>query len=218
MPFIPYALPYKTPEQMDLASRAFYEHVSQRRSIREYSNAPVSAKIIENIILSASTAPSGANKQPWMFCAISDSTLKSEIRKAAEKEERENYQGRMGDEWLKDLAPLGTDEHKEFLETAPWLIAVFKKSYDFENGAKRKNYYVQESVGIACGFLLLAIYEAGLAALTHTPSPMQFLKKILNRPENESPFLLIPVGYPAKGATVPDIRRKKSGELIEWYL
>ena len=218
MPFIPYTPLHKSPEQMDQASQAFYEHVSQRRSVRQYSNAPVPAKIIERIILSASTAPSGANKQPWMFCAISDPALKSEIRKAAEKEELENYQGRMGDEWLKDLAPLGTDEHKGFLETAPWLIAVFKKTYDFENGVKRKNYYVQESVGIACGFLLVAIYEAGLAALTHTPSPMQFLKKILKRPENESPFLLIPVGYPAEGVTVPDIKRKKSGEVIEWYV
>jgi len=215
---IPYHLPYKSPEQMERASRAFYEHISQRRSIREFSNVPVPAKIIENLILSASSAPSGANKQPWMFCAISNPALKSEIRKAAEKEERENYRGRMGDEWLKDLAPLGTNEHKEFLETAPWLIAVFKKSYDFENRVKRKNYYVQESVGIACGFLLIAIYEAGLAALTHTPSPMQFLKKILMRPENESPFLLIPVGYPAEGATVPDIRRKNAEEVIEWYL
>ena len=218
MPFIPYTLPYKTPEQMEQASLAFYEHVSKRRSVRHYSNAPIPAKIIESIILTASTAPSGANKQPWMFCAISDPALKSEIRKAAEKEELENYKRRMGDEWLKDLAPLGTDEHKGFLETAPWLIAVFKKAYDIENGVKRKNYYVQESVGIACGFLLIAIYEAGLAALTHTPSPMQFLKKILKRPENESPFLLIPVGYPAEGVTVPDIKRKKSGEVIEWYL
>lgn len=215
---IPYHLPYKSPEQMERASRALYEHISQRRSIREFSNVPVPAKIIENLILSASSAPSGANKQPWMFCAISNPALKSEIRKAAEKEERENYRGRMGDEWLKDLAPLGTNEHKEFLETAPWLIAVFKKSYDFENRVKRKNYYVQESVGIACGFLLIAIYDAGLAALTHTPSPMQFLKKILMRPENESPFLLIPVGYPAEGATVPDIRRKNAEEVIEWYL
>lgn len=218
MPFIPYTPSYKSPEQMDQASQAFYEHVSQRRSVRQFSNAPVPAKIIERIILSASTAPSGANKQPWMFCAISDPALKSEIRKAAEKEERENYRGRMGDDWLKDLAALGTDEHKGFLETTPWLIAVFKKAYDLENGVKRKNYYVQESVGIACGFLLVAIHEAGLAALTHTPSPMLFLKKILKRPENESPFLLIPVGYPAEGVTVPDIKRKKSGEVIEWYL
>lgn len=218
MPFIPYTPIHKSSEQMDQASQAFYEHVRQRRSVRQYSNAPVPATIIERIILSASTAPSGANKQPWMFCAISNPALKSEIRKAAEKEELENYQGRMGSEWLKDLEPLGTDEHKGFLETAPWLIAVFKKTYDIENGVKRKNYYVQESVGIACGFLLIAIYEAGLAALTHTPSPMQFLKKLLKRPENESPFLLIPVGYPEEGATVPDIKRKKSGEVIEWYV
>ena len=218
MPFIPYTPPHKSPEEMERACEAFYRQISRRRSVRHFSKQEVPAKIIECIILSASAAPSGANKQPWTFCAISDPVLKSEIRRAAEKEEHENYHGRMGEEWLKDLEPLGTNEHKEFLETAPWLIAVFKKAYDIENGIKHKNYYVQESVGIACGFLLAAIHEAGLAALTHTPSPMQFLKKILKRPENESPFLLIPVGYPAEEAIVPDIRRKNAGEVIEWYV
>lgn len=185
--------------------------------MRNFSTEPVSKEIITNIIMTGSTAPSGANKQPWTYCAVSDPRIKAEIRKAAEKEEYENYHGRMSEQWIRDLAPLGTNDHKEFLESAPWLIIIFKKSYDLINDEKTKNYYVTESIGISCGFLLAAIYEAGLVALTHTPSPMNFLKKILNRPDNETPFLLIPVGYPAMDAMVPDIKRKETHEVIVWY-
>ena len=196
----------------------FYNWLNSRRSVRHFSEKPVDKEVIENIIKSASTAPSGANKQPWTFCAVSNAELKQRIRLAAENEEHENYHGRMTAEWLRDLAPLGTDEVKEFLTTAPWLIIVFKKAYELEGREKRKNYYVSESVGIACGLLLTAIHHAGLVALTHTPSPMNFLKKILNRPENESPYLLIPVGYGADDAMVPDINRKKLDEIAVFYV
>ncbi len=200
------------------AANAFYENMDGRRSVRDFSDRPVAREAIEKIIMAASTAPSGAHKQPWTFCAVADPVLKRKIRLAAEKEEHENYHGRMTEEWLRDLAPLGTDEHKPFLEVAPWLIVVFKKSYDIgPNGEHWKNYYVSESVGIACGFLLAAIHRAGLVALTHTPSPMNFLQKILERPQNERPFLLIPVGHPAENAMVPDIKRKGAGEAIAWF-
>ena len=167
--------------------------------------------------MTASSAPSGANKQPWTFCAVRDPAVKHRIRVAAEQEEYESYHGRMSQEWLDDLAPLQTDWHKPFLEIAPWLIIVFKKAYDLDDTGRHKNYYVTESVGLACGFLLTAIHQAGLVALTHTPSPMNFLQDILQRPENERPFLLIPVGYPAADARVPDIRRKSAEEVIVYY-
>jgi len=215
--FIPYFMPHKTIEQIEEATLALYRHMNQRRSIRDFAPTPIPDSIIEHILMTASTAPSGANKQPWIFCAVSNPTIKSQIREAAEKEEHENYNSRMNEEWLKDLAVLGTDENKQFLETAPWLIAVFKKPYDQIDEHKRKNYYVTESVGIACGFLLTAIYQSGLVALTHTPSPMNFLKKILKRPENETPFLLIPVGFPAAEVLVPNVKRKGPEEVIEWY-
>lgn len=218
-PFIEYIQPNLMDlEKMLKASRAFYSWINTRRSVRDFSNKPIEKEVIENIIMAASTAPSGANKQPWIFCAISNADLKQRIRLAAEEEEYENYHGRMSEEWLRDLSPLGTDEVKEFLTIAPWLIVVFKKAYDLYGTEKRKNYYVSESVGIACGFLLAAIHNAGLVALTHTPSPMNFLKKILNRPENESPFLLIPVGYPADDAMVPDIKRKELDEFAAFYI
>jgi iodotyrosine deiodinase len=173
---------------------------------------------MEELIMAASSAPSGAHKQPWTFCAVSNPELKKQIREAAEEEEYRSYHGRMSEEWLRDLAPLGTDWHKPFLETAPWLIIVFRQIYEFgEAGKKKNNYYVNESVGIACGFLLTAIHQAGLVALTHTPSPMDFLTKLLGRPANEKPFLLIPVGYPAPDATVPDIQRKPTEGVIAWY-
>ncbi len=218
-PFIKYVHPHKKePEAMLRNSIEFYNWLNSRRSVRHFSEKPVDKEVIENIIKSASTAPSGANKQPWTFCAVSNAELKQRIRLAAENEEHENYHGRMSEEWLRDLAPLGTDEVKEFLTTAPWLIIVFKKAYELEGREKRKNYYVSESVGIACGLLLTAIHHAGLVALTHTPSPMNFLKKILNRPENESPYLLIPVGYGADDAMVPDINRKKLDEIAVFYV
>ena len=215
--FIPYTQAQIDQQAMMQRALEHYLNISRRRSIRDFSSQPVAASIVRDILMAASTAPSGANKQPWTFCVVSDPLIKSAIRQAAEQEEHENYHNRMSADWLSDLAPLGTNENKEFLEIAPWLIVVFKKSYDISNGEKRKNYYVTESVGISCGFLLEAVYEAGLVALTHTPSPMNFLKKILNRPENETPFLLIPIGYPAEDAMVPDIQRKNEKDVIVWY-
>lgn len=197
-------------------SRDFYQEMNTRRTLRMFSDKPVPRELIEHLLMTAGTAPSGAHKQPWTFCAVGDPQIKAQIREAAEKEEYVNYHGRMSEEWLQDLEPFGTDWHKPFLETAPWLLVVFKKSYDLEGEDKKKNYYVNESVGIACGFLLAAIHHAGLAALTHTPSPMNFLQQILGRPDNERPFLLIPVGYPADDAVVPDIRRKTAEEFIIW--
>lgn len=211
------------PIQMDTReslykSDIFYKWLDTRRSVREFSSKPVSRAIIENIIKSASTAPSGAHKQPWTFCAISNPEIKSEIRKAAEKEEHENYTSRMSEEWLEDLKPFDTNSEKQFLEIAPWLIVVCSRSYDFDDiGKKLNNYYVKESVGLASGILLNAIHNAGLCALTHTPSPMNFLIKILNRPKNERPFLLIPVGYPADNCMVPDLQRKPLELISEWY-
>jgi nitroreductase len=197
---------------------SFEEWMEKRRTCRDFCDKPIPKEVIENIILAASTAPSGAHKQPWTFCVVSNSILKKQIREAAEQEEQESYNGRMSDEWLKDLAPIGTDWQKPFLETAPYLIIVLKRSYEFENdGHKHQNYYVTESVGIACGFLLTAIHNAGLVALTHTPSPMNFLGKILNRPENEKPFLLVPVGYAADECWVPDLQRKKLNEIVQFY-
>lgn len=192
--------------------------MAARRSVRHFADTPVAREIIENIVATAATAPSGANKQPWHFCIVSDPDMKAKIREAAEKEEYENYHGRMSEEWLKDLEPFGTDWRKPFLTTAPWLIVVFKKPYDLgPNGEKRKNYYVNESVGIACGMLITAIHNAGLVTLTHTPSPMNFLERLLDRPKNERAYLLLPVGRPAEGATVPNIRRKEFNEVTTWY-
>lgn len=216
-PHIPYA-PIKIDEaEMRQRSRDFLGYMNRRRTVRDFSDRPVPKEIIENVVMTASTAPSGAHKQPWTFCIVGDPAIKTKIREAAEAEERESYNGRMSEEWLRDLAPLGTDWHKPFLETAPWLIVVFKKAYEMEGGERRKCYYVSESVGIAAGFLLAAIHHAGLVSLTHTPSPMNFLQKILDRPDNERPFLLIPVGYPAEGATVPDLRRKSLEEVSVWW-
>ena len=188
----------------------FYEQMDSRRSVREFSDKPVSHEVIEKIIQSASTAPSGAHKQPWTFVAIQNPTIKSEIRKAAEREEYESYTNRMTDEWKDDLKPLGTDWQKPFLEIAPWLIVIFSQTTASD---KSKHYYVQESCGIAAGFLIAAIHHAGLSTLTHTPSPMNFLKKILNRPDNERPYLLLPVGYAAENCYVPDIQRKTLSEV-----
>jgi nitroreductase len=204
-------------EESIQAAKDYLNLMNQRRSIRHFSNRTVSKVIIENLIKTASTSPSGAHKQPWHFCAISDPEIKKQIRIAAEKEEYENYHGRMSDEWLEDLEPFATDWHKPFLETAPWLIAIFKKPYDIENNEKKQNYYVNESVGIASGLLISAIHQAGLVTLTHTPSPMNFLQEILKRPKNERPFLLMPIGYPANGAKVPSLRRKSLDEMSSFY-
>lgn len=199
-------------------SKTYYEWADKRRTVRDFSETPIPKEVINNLLLTASSAPSGAHKQPWSFCVVSDPALKKKIRKAAEEEEYESYNSRMPPEWLEDLKPLQTDWHKPFLEIAPYLIIVFKKTYDMSSdGSKKTNYYVAESVGLACGFLLTAIHHAGLVALTHTPSPMNFLTKILNRPENERPFLLIPVGYPANETFVPKLSRKKLNEIATYY-
>ncbi len=206
------------PTEMLKRSEAYYEWMNLRRTLRDFSDRPVPLAVIENIVMTASTAPSGAHKQPWTFAIVADPTIKAKIRQAAEQEEYENYHGRMSDEWLEDLQPFATDWHKPFLELAPYLIVVFRKAYDLlPDGTQRKNYYVQESVGIACGMLLAAIHHAGLVALTHTPSPMNFLQNILQRPENERPFLLIPVGYPADDAQVPNLQRKEKADVITIY-
>ena len=217
-PFVKYSRETYPPNDMLERTASFVKWMDSRRTCRDFSDKPIPKEVIDNIILAASTAPSGAHKQPWTFCIVSNPILKKQIREAAEKEEQESYNGRMPDEWLKDLAPIGTDWQKPFLETAPYLIIVFKRSYEFEtNGHKHQNYYVTESVGIACGFLLAAIHNAGLVALTHTPSPMNFLSTILNRPENEKPFLLVPVGYPADECWVPDLKRKELTEISQFY-
>jgi len=198
-----------SPEEMIKRSESFYNQIKQRRTVREFSDKPVSKEVIENCIRTAGTAPSGANLQPWHFVVVSDSKIKKRIRFAAEKEEKEFYTNRAPKEWLDALAPLGTNEQKPFLEKAPHLIAIFAKSYDIlPDGRKVKQYYSQESTGIACGILITAIHNAGLVSLTHTPSPMNFLNEILGRPNNERPFLLLVVGYPAKDAKVPDIQKK----------
>ena len=199
-------------------SAQFFSHLDKRRSVRDFSDKEVTRDVIENIIKTASTAPSGAHKQPWTFCAISNSDLKSKIREAAEAEEQENYSGRMSESWLKDLAPLGTTMEKPFLEEAPWLIVVFKRVYELDElGTKHNNYYVNESVGIACGMLITAIHNAGLVTLTHTPSPMNFLTKVLERPSNERAYLLLPVGYAKDPAYVPDIKRKDLEDISQFY-
>jgi len=215
--FIPYS--HETYPEVEIIKRseAFYHWLDKRRTVREFADKPVPKSVIENLIMAASTAPSGAHKQPWTFCAVSNPELKKQIREAAEKEEYINYNGRMSGRWLEDLAYLGTDWHKPFLEIAPWLIIVFKRVYEKSGIEKRTNYYVNESVGLACGLLLTAIHQAGLVALTHTPSPMNFLTEILQRPENERPFLLIPVGFPAENVTVPNLRRKEIKEVAAFF-
>jgi iodotyrosine deiodinase len=217
-PFVKYSKESFNEDVMQTKATSFYNWLDARRTVRDFTNHPIDKSVIENIILSASTAPSGAHKQPWTFCVVSDAEIKKQIRIEAEKEEYESYNSRMPEEWKKDLLPLQTDWKKEFLETAPYLIIVFKKSYDFDiEGNKTNTYYANESCGIACGFLLAAIHNAGLSALTHTPSPMNFLSKVLNRPANEKPFLLVPVGFAAEECWVPDIKRKELGDVSEWY-
>lgn len=207
-----------TADELLVRSHRFFQEMHTRRTVRDFSDRSVPKAVIENLLQTANSAPSGANKQPWTFCVVSDPGIKHQIRKAAEKEEYENYHGRMSEDWLDDLKKFGTNHIKEFLDVAPYLIIVFKKAYDLGSGGeKEKNYYVTESVGLACGFLLAAIHHAGLVSVTHTPSPMNFLQKVLNRPENERPFLLIPVGYPAEDAQVPAITRKTPDQFSVWY-
>ncbi|MFQ6673900.1 MAG: nitroreductase family protein [Fidelibacterota bacterium] len=202
------------PESEMLSRSADYlRRMKSRRSVRDFSRRAVPYEVIRNIVMTAASAPSGANKQPWTFVMVKDPKIKKAIRAAAEKEEKENYGHRFTKEWLEDLNQFGTDWHKEFLERAPYLIVVFKHTYEVQDERRRKNYYVNESVGIAVGFLLAAIHNAGLVALTHTPSPMGFLREILKRPSNEKPYLLIPVGYPDDAAEVPVLRKKSFEEV-----
>lgn len=206
-----------TEDEMRVNAFSFFEKMNKRRTVRAIDSRMVPEEIIENIIRTAATAPSGAHKQPWTFCMISDPEIKKQIRIAAEEEERISYSERMPEDWKQDLKPLATDWQKPFLEEAPYLIAVFKQSYGLENGVKSQHYYVNESVGIACGMLISAIHLAGLVTVTHTPSPMNFLSKLLGRPENERPYLLLPVGYPKKNAFVPDLERKPLHEVLKKY-
>jgi iodotyrosine deiodinase len=202
------------PEEQLRRVSEFLALMRTRRTVREFSAEPVPFELIEAAVQAAATAPSGANQQPWTFVVVGDPEIKRRIREAAEAEERENYEGRFPDEWLTVLKQFGTDWHKPFLETAPWLIVMFRQDYGLDGDRKIRHYYVQESVGIACGFLMAALHLAGLATLTHTPSPMGFLSEILERPKNEKPFLLIPVGYPAEGAEVPEIGKKSLAEVL----
>lgn len=213
---IPYERERKSADEMIAAARQFLETIRLRRTVRDFAPDPVPDEVLALAIEAANLAPSGANMQPWKFVVVKDPALKKRIRMAAEEEEFENYNGRMPDEWLRALAPLQTDWHKEFLEIAPALIVVFKEEYGVgpEDGHRVTHYYVNESVGIACGFLLAALNAAGLATLTHTPSPMGFLRDILGRPRNEKAYVLIPVGYPAEGCRVPDIGKKRLDEVM----
>ncbi len=204
-------------EEMRERLQAFYDDVKRRRTVRDFSDRPVPRDIIENALRAASTAPSGANQQPWHFVVVSDAETKKRIREAAEAEEREFYERRASAEWLAALEPLGTDQNKPFLETAPYLVAVFLQKYgELPDGRKVKHYYPTESTGLATGVLITALHVAGLATLTHTPSPMRFLNEILGRPKNERPFLLLVVGYPSDDARVPDIGRKGLEEFVSF--
>jgi iodotyrosine deiodinase len=223
--FQPLAFERLPETEMTRRSAEFLARIAARRTVRHFSPEPVPLAVIENAVRAAALAPSGANRQPWRFVVVSDPDLKRRIRVAAEAEEKESYERRMPEEWLEALAPLGTDWHKPFLETAPFLIAVFRMDWEpadprggVDDGTtrsgRRKNYYVAESVGIACGFLLAALHLSGIATLTHTPSPMGFLNEILGRPDHEKPYLLVPAGFPAEGAEVPVIEKKSLEEVL----
>ncbi len=213
--FIPLEFERLEIEEQNRKAEEFYKLLKRRRTVREYSEREVPFELVEKAIRAAGTAPSGANLQPWRFVVVKDAEIKRKIRVAAEREEYESYHGRMSEKWLRRLAPLGTDEHKPFLEIAPYLIVVFRINSFIEDGETEPTYYSQESVGIAVGMLLAALHNAGLATLTHTPSPMKFLQEILGRPKTEIPFVLIPVGYPAENAKVPDIERKSLDEIMQ---
>lgn len=216
-PFIPYT-PTRIEEKRALSfGTQFYENLEGRRSVRTFSDDPVPKELISLAIQSASTAPSGAHRQPWTFVAVSNSKIKRGIRIAAEEEEEKNYGGRMSEEWIRALAPLGTDSDKGYLETVPWVVVVFAHNYGINpDGTRHKNYYVKESVGIACGLFITALHTMGLATLPHTPSPMAFLSDILSRPRNEQAMILFPIGYPGTHCSVPDIKRKDLNQVAVW--
>ena len=215
-PFVPYSSERIASGVAAERGAGFHDLMEARRSIRMFSDEPVEAALIEQAVATASTAPSGAHKQPWTFAATNDPAVKSAIREAAEVEERTNYLDmRMNEEWQEALAPMGTDWHKEFLEVAPWIVVLFEQRYEQRaDGERRKNYYVKESCGIAAGLFIASLQTMGLATLTHTPSPMTFLSNVLGRPENERPFVLFPVGYPLPGVQVPDLARKPLDEVL----
>jgi nitroreductase len=217
MKFERYSFKKKSPQDMITQSNELMREMLNRRSIRDFSSEEIPEMVIKNVLKTAMAAPSGANKQPWKFVVVKDENIKKKIRIAAEKEEKKFYEHRATEEWLKDLNKFGTDWNKPFLENAPALIIVFRQSYDNSGGGKRKNYYVNESVGIACGFLLMALQNAGLVSLTHTPSPMGFLERILKRPKNEKAYLLIPIGFPAKNAEVPLLNKKAYNRSVEVF-
>ncbi len=217
MKFERYSFKKKSPQDMISQSNELMREMLNRRSIRDFSSEEIPEMVIKNVLKTAMAAPSGANKQPWKFVVVKDENIKKKIRIAAEKEEKKFYEHRATEEWLKDLNKFGTDWNKPFLENAPALIIVFRQSYDNSGGGKRKNYYVNESVGIACGFLLMALQNAGLVSLTHTPSPMGFLERILKRPKNEKAYLLIPVGFPAENAEVPILNKKSYNRSVEVF-
>ena len=213
---IPYEFIRRGEEKMNARADDLLAQIQTRRSCRFFSDEPVPRELIEKLIAVAHTAPSGANRKPWRFVAVDDPALKREIRLAAEEEERQCYEHRFTEEWLEALEPLGTDPNKPFLENAPWLVALFRIDWEEIDGERRQNYYPVESIGIAAGMFLTACHLIGLATLTHTPSPMKFLRDILGRPANEKPFLLIPVGHPAPDCTVPDIPKKPLAEALQW--
>ncbi len=215
LPTIPFDVESMSADESLRRAREFHAHLHRRRTVREFSDRPIPDGVLEECLLAAGTAPSGAHKQPWRFIVVRDQTVKSQIRIAAEKEEHDNYDWRMSEAWKRDLEPLGTDEHKPFLDIAPALIVVMALKHG-DAGPEALHYYVHESVGIASGMLLAALHTAGLATLTHTPSPMNFLQKVLGRPPHERPILLIPVGYPAEHCQVPDLHRKSLGEIAVW--
>lgn len=212
---VPYRPPRVTPAESLTKLEAAWARARTRRSVRQFSTDPVPKEVIEHALRIAGTAPSGAHRQPWYFVAISDPELKRRIRQAAEEEEEGFYTRRAPDAWLEALAPLGTDAVKAHLTDAPWLIAVFARTHEETPAGRHKNYYVSESVGIALGFLISALHEAGLATLTHTPAPMQFVRELLGRPETERPYVLLPVGYPAADCVVPDLERKELDAIAE---
>lgn len=218
MKSIPYKPPEYPPAEMLERSQQFYGEIKNRRTVRHFSPRLLPEGVVQNCLRAAGTAPNGANHQPWHFAVVTEPSIKKKIRQAAEVEERAFYNGRAPDEWLEALAPLGTDEHKPFLEEAPALIVIFGENYGLDQvGNKIKNYYVTESVGIATGFLIAALHHAGLSTLTHTPSPMGFLRDVLGRPERERAFLILVVGYPADDAEVPDISKKPLDEFVTFY-
>jgi iodotyrosine deiodinase len=216
-PHVPYDPPRVSDEELRARAADFRARMDTRRSVRAFSERAVPREVIEEAIRAASTAPSGAHRQPWTFVAVSDPAVKARVREAAEAEERDFYEHRAPAEWLEALAPLGTDWRKPFLTTAPWLVVLFARRWGAgAGGARAKHYYVQESCGIAAGFFIAALHHAGLATLTHTPSPMGFLREILGRPPNEDAYVLFPVGFPAEGTTVPDLRRRGLDEVAVW--